>query len=71
MGLHEIENINNANIYMIGVNPKGYFKRIKNAALNKKHKSMRQDTKGMNFESYAERIAALKENDGERNKKQI
>ena len=56
---------------MIAVNPKGYFKRIKNAALNKKHKSMRQDTKGMNFESYAERIAALKENDGERNKKQI
>ena len=71
MGLHEIENINNANIYMIAVSPKGYFKRIKNTALNKKHKSMRQDTKGMNFESYAERIAALKENDGERNKKQI
>ena len=32
---------------------------------------MRQHTKGMNFESYAERIAIIKEPDDERNKKQI
>ena len=32
---------------------------------------MRRDTKGMNFETYTERIATLKEPDGERNKKQI
>ena len=32
---------------------------------------MRQHTKEMNFESYAERIAIIKEPDDERNKKQI
>ena len=32
---------------------------------------MRRDTKGMYFKSYDERIATLKEPDGERNKKQI
>ena len=55
MGLHETENINNANIYTIAVNPKWCFKRIKNTTLDKKHKGMRQDTKGMNFKSYAEK----------------
>ena len=32
---------------------------------------MRQGTKGMNFKSYAERAATLKQPDEERNKKQI
>ena len=32
---------------------------------------MRRDTKGMNFESYAEIVAVLKEADGEKNKKQL
>ena len=32
---------------------------------------MRQDTKGMVFESYAERITTLREPDCERNRKQI
>ena len=32
---------------------------------------MRRETKGINFESYAERIATLKEPDKESNKKQI
>ena len=31
---------------------------------------MRQDTKGMNFENYAERIATLKERNDDRSKKQ-
>ena len=37
----------------------------------KKHKGVRRDTKGMNFECYTERIATLKEPDAETNKKQI
>ena len=32
---------------------------------------MRRDTKGLNLESYAGRIATLREPDNERNKKQI
>ena len=34
--------------------------------IHKKHKGMRRDTKGMNFESYAEIVAVLKEADGEK-----
>ena len=32
---------------------------------------MRRDTKGMNFESYAKKIATLREPDNERNKKKL
>ena len=61
MGLYEIENIDNANICTIAVNPKEYFEKLKNRLINKKHKGVRRDTPGMNFESYAERINVLKE----------
>ena len=71
MGLYEIENISNANICMIAVNPKEYFEKFKNGTLNKKHRGMRRDTVGMNFESYAKRIATLRQPDDERNEKQI
>ena len=71
MGLYKIENINKANISTISVNRKQYFGKFKNRTLNKKHKVVRRDSKGMNFESYAERIATLKEPDLERNKKYI
>ena len=50
---------------------KSILKIFKNITLNKKHKGVIQDTKGMNFKSYAERIATLKQPDEERNKKQI
>ena len=50
MGLYEIENINNVNICTIPVNPKEYFKKLKNRSINKKHKGGRRDTTGMNFE---------------------
>ena len=66
MGLYKIENINNANICTISVNRKQYFGKFKNRTLNKKHKSVRRDTKGMNFESYAEIITTLKEPERER-----
>ena len=48
-----------------------YFEKSKNRTLNKKHKGVRQDTKGMNFENYAERIATLKERNDDRSKKKI
>ena len=71
MALYEIESINNAKICAIVVHPKEYFEKFKKRTINKRHKGMRRDTKGMNFESYAERVATLKESDGEKNKKQL
>ena len=70
MGLYETENINNPNICIIAVNPKEYFGKFKNRSINQKHKAVRRDTPGMNFESYTERIKVLREVDSVRaNKK--
>ena len=71
MGLFEIENINNQNICTIAINPKEYFKKFKDRKINKKHKGVRKDTKGMNFESYAMRINMLKESDDKKEEKKI
>ena len=71
MDLYEIENTDNANICTIAVNPKEYFEKLKNRLINKKHKGVRRDTPGMNFESYAERINVLKEIVSEKNEKKI
>ena len=71
MGLYEIANIDNANICTIAVNPKEYFQKLKNRSINKKHKDLRRNTPGMNFESYAEKIKVLREIDRERIEIQI
>ena len=60
MGLYEIESINNENICTIAVNPKEYFETFKNRKINKKHKGVRRDTPGMDFERYASRIRDLR-----------
>ena len=60
MGLFEIENIDNANICTIAVNPKEYFEKFKNRSINKKHKGVRKNTKGMDFQRYANRIKDLR-----------
>ena len=60
MGLFEIENIDNANICTIAVNPKEYFEKFKNKNINKKHKGVRKNTKGMDFQRYADRIKELR-----------
>ena len=71
MGLYELESISNANICAIVVHPKQYFEKFKKRTINKRHKCMWRDTERMNFESYAERVATLKESDNEKNKKQL
>ena len=71
MRLYETENIDNASICTIAVNPKKYFKRLKNRSINKKHKGVRWDTPGMNFGSYAEKIKVLREIDSERIEKKL
>ena len=60
MGLFEIENIDNPNICTIAVNPKEYFEKFKDRNINKKHKGVRKNTKGMDFLRYADRIKDLK-----------
>ena len=60
MGLFEIENIDNPNICTIAVNPKEYFEKFRNKNINKKHKGVRKNTKGMDFQRYADRIKDLR-----------
>ena len=60
MGLFEIENINNQNICTIAINPKEYFEKFRDKKINKKHKGVRRDTLGMDFERYASRIKDLR-----------
>ena len=69
MGLCEIENIDNPNICTIAINPKEYFQKFKNWEINKKHKDLRGDTPGMNFESYVEKISSIRQIDIARNDK--
>ena len=71
MRLYNIENIDNIDICTIAVNPKEYFKKLKNRSINKKHKSVRCDTQGMNFESYTKRIKVLREIDSEHAEKKL
>ena len=40
VGLYEVENINNANILTIAINPKEYFETYKDFSTNKKHKGL-------------------------------
>ena len=42
VGLYEIENINNANVLTIAINPKEYFEKYKDFSVNKKHKGMKK-----------------------------
>ena len=57
VGLYEVENIENANILTIAINPKEYFEKYKD--FNKKHKGLKKNTPGMDFETYMERLATL------------
>ena len=59
-GLYEVESVDNPNICTISINPKEYLGILKDRNINKKHKGVRRDAPGMNFESYAGRIAPLR-----------
>ena len=71
MGLFENENINNQNICTIAINPKEYFEKFKDRKINKKHKGVKKDTTGMNFESCAMRINTLRESDDKKEEKKL
>ena len=60
--LFEIENIDTPNIITtIALNPKEYYERFHDHSNNKKHKGLRKSTRGMDFDSYSERLADLTE----------
>ena len=44
---------------MITINPKEYLKKWNNFSVNKKHKGMKKNIPGMDFEVYSERLATL------------
>ena len=61
VGLFEIENINNANVITVALNPKEYYERFINHSDNKKHKGIKKLTPGMDFDSYSNRLSDLTE----------
>ena len=61
VGLFEIESIDNANVITISVNPKECFEKYRDKTVSKKHKGLKKDTPGMNFEAYSQRICSLHE----------
>ena len=61
VGLYEIESIDSANKITISVNPKEYFEKYRDKTVNKKHKGLKRDTPGMNFEAYSQLICSLHE----------
>ena len=55
--------IHNANVCTIAVNPKEYFEKFKDRAVEKKDKGVKRNTRGMDFESYAGKITPFRETD--------
>ena len=53
VGLYEVKNIKNTNILMIAINPKEYYEKYKDFSINKKHKSLKKEYSGMDFEAYS------------------
>ena len=48
-----------------------YFEKFKDRTVNKKHKEVKRNTRGMDFESYAEKIAPLREDCEKKEKRNI
>ena len=61
VGLYKVENVDNANIITIAVNPKECFEKYRDKTGNGKHKGLKRDTPAINFEAYSQRICSLHE----------
>ena len=59
--LFEIENIGKPNVITIALNPKEYYERFSDHSDNKKHKGLHKSTRGMDFDSYSEKLSDLNE----------
>ena len=72
VGLYEVESIDNQNTTTLAINPKEYFEVYRSKEINKKHKGIKKNTLGMNFESFASRIMDFREfNPAQKNPKKI
>ena len=61
VGLFEIQNIDKPNIITIALNPKEFYERFNDHSDNKRHKGLHKSTRGMDFDSYSERLSDLNE----------
>ena len=59
LGLYEFEHIDDPCYVTLAVNPKEYFEYFKSDNVNKKHKGIKKDSIGMEYDSYTERIKPL------------
>ena len=59
LGYFSVENIDDPCVVTVAVNPKEYFEEFESQAVNKKHKGLRKDAAGMEFEDYAKRINSI------------
>ena len=59
VGLFDVENINVANIITIAINPKEYREEFENFSNNKKHKSVKKGTAGMDFGAYCSKLCNI------------
>ena len=61
VSLFEIKNIGKPNVITIALNRKEYYERFNDHSDNKKHKGLHRSTRGMDFDSYSERLSDLNE----------
>ena len=59
LGFYEVESINDPCLVTLAVNPKEYYEYFKSENVNKKHKGIKKDSAGMDYENFAERIKPL------------
>ena len=59
MGLYEVEIIDDPCLVTLAVNPKEYFEYFQSQRVNKKHKGIKKEAPGMNYDNYSERIKPL------------
>ena len=57
----EIEKIDKRSVITIALNPKEYYECFTDHFDNKKHKGLHKSTRGMDFDSYSERLSDLNE----------
>ena len=63
LGYFEIEHIDNHCFVTVAVSPKEYYESFEENSFNKKHKSIKKGSPGMDFENYTDRILALNDCD--------
>ena len=61
VGLFETGSINKPTVATVVLNSKEYYERFHDHSDNKKHKGLKKSTRGMDFDSYSERLADLNE----------